>query len=70
MHRDLNYGPLSDVPEWKAGAVKGIPGAKGWYHENGKPFKYIDAENRDRMPDEISADWAVELIRKKHDRNP
>ena len=68
MHRDLNYGPLSNVPEWKARAVKGIPGAKGWYNENGKPFKYVDAENRDRTPDEVSADWAVDIIRKKHDR--
>jgi len=67
MHRDLNYGPLSNVPVWKAGAVKGIPGAKGWYNESGKSFKYIDAENRDRTPDEISADWAIDVIRKKHD---
>jgi arylsulfatase A-like enzyme len=66
MHRDLNYGPLSDVPEWKADEE--IPGAKGWYHENGKELRYIDAGNRDRMPDEISADWAIDVINKKHDR--
>lgn len=41
MHRDLNYGPLSNVPDWKADAVKGIPGAKGWYNESGKRFRYI-----------------------------
>jgi arylsulfatase A-like enzyme len=68
MHRDLNYGPLSDVPDWKKGAVKGIPGAKGWYNTNGKPFEYIDAKNRDRTPDEVSADWAIDVINKKHDR--
>jgi arylsulfatase A-like enzyme len=68
MHRDLNYGPLSNVPDWKEGAVKGIPGAKGWYYENGKPFKYVDSRNRDKTPDEISADWAVEILNKKHDR--
>jgi len=68
MHRDLNYGPLSDVPHWKKGAIKGIPGAKGWYYENGKPFRYVDDSNRDRTPDEISADWAVDVLKKTHDR--
>ena len=68
MHRDLNYGPLSNVPEWKKGAAQGIPGAKGWYYTSGKPFKYVDAQNRDRTPDEISADWAIDILNKKHDR--
>jgi arylsulfatase A-like enzyme len=68
MHRDLNYGPLSDVPNWKAGSVKGMPGKKGWYYQNGKPFRYVDADDRDRTPDEISADWAVDILKKKHDR--
>ena len=66
MHRDLNYGPLSDVPHWKADAAKGTPGAKGWYCENGKPFRYVDDNNRDKTPDEISADWAVDILKKKH----
>jgi len=68
MHRDLNFGPLSDVPEWKKEAAQGIPGAKGWYNTNGEPFKYVDAKNCDRTPDEISADWAIDVINKKHDR--
>jgi len=68
MHRDLNYGPLSDVPQWKAGAIEGIPGAKGWYYEDAKPFRYVDSNNRDRMPDEISADWAVDILSKNHER--
>ena len=68
MHRDLNYGPLSNVPDWKEGAIKGILGAKGWYYENGKRFKYADANDRDKTPDEISADWAVDILKKKHDR--
>ena len=68
MHRDLNYGTLSNVPDWKKGAVKGIPGAKGWYYESGKPFKYVDTGNRDKTPDEISADWAVNILKKKHNR--
>lgn len=68
MHRDLNYGPLSHIPNWKAGAVKGMPGAKGWYYENRKPFRYVDDVDRDKMPDEMSADWAVNILKNKHDR--
>ena len=68
MHRDLNYGPLSNVPNWKAGAIEGIPGARGWYCENRKAFRYVDDTDRDKMPDEVSADWAVDILKKKHDR--
>jgi len=66
MHRDLNYGPLSNVPNWKAAA--GTPGANGWYCESGKPFNYVDAKDRDLTPDEISAAWAVDILKKKHVR--
>jgi len=69
MHRDLNYGPLSNVPHWEKGVVKGIPGAKGWYRESGKRFNYTDANDRDKTPDEISADWAVDILKKEHE-NP
>ena len=68
MHRDLNYGPLSNVPHWKPGAIKGIPGAKGWYYESGKAFRYVDADDRDKTPDEISADWAIDVLKQKHQR--
>ncbi|MDP6635785.1 MAG: sulfatase [Phycisphaerae bacterium] len=68
MHRDLNYGPLSNVPHWKKGAIKGIPGAKGWYTEAGKPFRYVDAKDRDLTPDEVSADWAANILKSKRDR--
>lgn len=68
MHRDLNYGPLSNVPVWEPNAIDEIPGAKGWFYENGNPFQYTDDENRDPMPDELSADWAINLLEKEHDR--
>jgi len=68
MHRDLNYGPLSDVPHWKADPAKRIPGAKGWYTQSRKPFRYVDDGDRDRMPDEVSADWAVRVLGKPRDR--
>lgn len=68
MHRDLNFGPLSDVPEWKPGAIQGKPGAKGWHYRDATPFRYVDDDDRDRMPDEISVDWAVEVMQRDHDR--
>lgn len=68
MHRDLNYSPLSSVPQWKPNAIDGIPGADGWFFENGDSFNYVDADSRDRMPDEKTADWAVNVLERKHDR--
>lgn len=68
MHRDMNFGPLSDVPEWKEGRIKGKPGARGWYYRDATPFRYVNDTNRDRMPDEISVDYACEVMRRKHDR--
>ena len=68
MHRDLNYAPLSNVPEWKADPAAGIRGARGWYTRRRKLFRYVDDGDRDRMPDEISADWAVSVLKRKHDR--
>jgi arylsulfatase A-like enzyme len=69
MHRDLDYAPLSEVPDWKADKGNGIPGAYGWYNtKTATPFKYIDANNRDKLPDEISADFAVDVLNRKHDK--
>ena len=68
MHRDLDYAPLSEVPEWKADKEKNIPGALGWYNtKTAKSFKYVDAENRDKLPDEISADFAIDVLSRKHE---
>ena len=66
MHRDMNLGPLSDVPEWKAGRIEGKPGARGWYYRDATPSRYVDDANRDRMPVEISVDYACEVMQRKH----
>ena len=68
MHRDLNYGPLTDIPEWGAGEVNGQPGAKGWHYKDATPFRYIDDNDRDRLPDEISVDWALGVLQRESDR--
>ena len=68
MHRDLNFGPLNDVPVWKPGRIEGKPGARGWHYRDATPFHYTDDNDRDRMPDEITVDWAVDVLRRDHDR--
>jgi len=61
------FGPLSDIPVVPPHPEKGIPGYTGWrlYH---KPFRYVDENDRDLMPDELNAEWAVEKIRELHDK--
>lgn len=71
MHRDLNYGPLSNIPVWEADSTNNISGATGWYSEeeflqNMTPFRYVNDDDRDLMPDEKSAAWAVKVLNKKH----
>lgn len=68
MHPDMNFGPLSDVPHWQAGRIKDKPGAFGWHYRDGTPFRYIDNDDRDRMPDEISVDYACEVMRRRHEK--
>ncbi len=60
---DGSYAPLSDVPEFSAGDVKGEN--PGWVYSGreGLPFKYVDEDNRDLTPDELHAEWAVNKIR-------
>ena len=68
MHRDLNYAPLDRVPEWNPNQMPDTPGARGWFYENGERFRYENDEDRDRMPDELSADWAIDVLGRRHDR--
>ena len=68
MHRDLNFGPLSDVPDWKPGVIADKPGAKGWYYRDATRFRYVSDDDRDRMPDELAVDWAIDVLHRDHDR--
>jgi arylsulfatase A-like enzyme len=61
------FGPLSDIPVWPADPAQGIPGYTGW-RLFGKPWKYINEQNRDPMADELGARWSADIIRRKHDK--
>jgi len=59
---DGSYAPLSDVPVFPEGEVKGKNA--GWVYSGREdiPFKYVDENNRDLTPDELHAQWAAGRI--------
>jgi arylsulfatase A-like enzyme len=63
------FAPLSDVPEFGPRPEAGIPGYRGWVHRDDTPFQYVSESDRDLLPDEESARFAVDCLRSHHD-NP
>ncbi len=66
-----SFASLDNVPVIPADPDRNIPGYSGWYLANypdGKPFRYVDENNRDPMPDEMTADFAIEKLQEDHDR--
>jgi len=61
------FGPLSDIPEYKPDPEQGIPGYKGWVLSGDEPFRYVNDDDRDLMPDELSAKYASEVLSRQHD---
>jgi len=59
---DGSYAPLSDVPVFPAGELKGENA--GWVYSGRDdiPFKYVDEKDRDLTPDELHARWAAKRI--------
>jgi len=64
-YADVTVASLGNVPEYKPDPANGIPGYKGWRLYK-KPFRYVNDDDRDLMPDELSANWAVKLLQKEH----
>jgi arylsulfatase A-like enzyme len=63
---DGSFAPLSDIP-----VIKDSTGAlveTGWTY-GPYPFRYVNDNDRDPMPDEMHADWAVEKIHEMEKRN-
>jgi arylsulfatase A-like enzyme len=58
---------LSDVPSYGPDAVSGTAGYKGWWLYK-RPYRYVNEDDRDRMPDELCADWAAEVLGARRER--
>jgi len=58
-HIEMSFGSLPEI----FGTAKNVI-RKG----NGKPFHYVDEEDRDLLPDELTANWAAEMLQKDHDK--
>jgi len=61
------FGPISAVPDWPADESNGIPGYKGWV-SSGKPWKYVNDQDRDPMPDELGTAWTSAVFSQKHEK--
>jgi arylsulfatase A-like enzyme len=61
------FGALENIPKIPADLEKGIPGYEGWrlYH---KPFRFVNDDDRDLMPDELNAQWAVKKLSERHEK--
>lgn len=55
-----SFGPLSDIP-----ADPKYRGWQGWRHF-GKEFRYKSDADRDPMADELSAEWASQVLAREH----
>jgi arylsulfatase A-like enzyme len=62
-----SFAPLSNIPDCKPDPSRRIPGHKGWRTQTGMPFRYVNDGDRDRMPDEQSVDWAIDILEQAHD---
>jgi arylsulfatase A-like enzyme len=61
------FGSLNEVPDWPADKAAGIPGYRGWRLFN-QAWNIEPDGTRDRLPDELSAQWSAEVIGRKHER--
>ncbi len=64
-HWEQTFGPLSNVPNWPPDPQNEIPGYKGWTLYN-RPFRYVSDDDRDLMPDELYANYAVRVLQRQH----
>lgn len=60
---DGSFAPMSDVPTFANDEIKGEN--PGWAYSGNKdiPFRYVNENDRDRLPDEMHAQWAAKKIK-------
>jgi arylsulfatase A-like enzyme len=56
-----SFAPLSDVPTIPPDPLTGAPGHSGWMMSD-RPFRFVNADDRDLLPDEAVAAWAAEQL--------
>jgi len=62
---DSTFTRLSNVPTIEA--RKKFPGYNGWYYGGfKKAFRYVNEQDRDLLPDEMYANWAVNKLEQWH----
>lgn len=66
-YADVTITPLSNVPSYAPDPEKGIPGYQGWRLFK-RPFRYQNEDDRDLMPDEQYANWAVDKLQQDHQK--
>jgi arylsulfatase A-like enzyme len=63
-----SFGSIDNVPEILPDKEKGIDGYKGWILIEGrKPFRYNTEEDRDPLPDEVNANFGIDVLQQDHD---
>lgn len=64
---ESTFGSLAQTPEYQADLENGIKGYKGWVYY-GKPYHYNSADDRDLLPDELSTEYAINVLNKEHEK--
>lgn len=63
-----SFASIDNVPEVMPDEKNGIDGYKGWILIKGrKPLRYNTEKDRDPLPDEVTADFGINVLQKDHD---
>ena len=66
-----SFASLDNVPVILPDIEDNIPGYSGWYlidFPDGKPFRYVNENDRDPLPDEMTADYAINKLQLDHEK--
>ena len=65
-----SFASIDDVPETTPDKENGIDGYKGWVlipKHKPKPLRYNTEQDRDPLPDELTADFGIKTLQQDHD---
>ncbi len=65
-----SFASYDNVPSVPPDDENKTPGYKGWYfadYPNGKPYRYVNENDRDPLPDELTTEFAIQKLQQKHD---